>query len=400
MNLKASFSDLKPNVRFMGIVSFLTDVSSEIIFPLLPLFLTNVLGAKTTIVGLVEGVGDSTATLLRIPSGILSDRIKKRKLLTVWGYSISTIAKPFMYFATSWGIAMGVRFGDRVGKGIRTAPRDALIADSIEDHERGKSFGFHRAMDTGGAVVGIAITAMVIFILQGGEEMLSLDTYRFMVLVAIVPAVLAVAVLLLKVKEKTSIQREEVRPPRAGKFPREFKIFILIMVLFTLGNSSDAFLVLRAQNLGFSILGVVMLLLLFNLTYALSSSPLGMLSDRWGRKKVIIGGWTVYALVYLGLGLASTGYELWALLVLYGLYYGATEGVSRALVADMVPPERRGEAYGFYHTAVGITVLPASIIAGILWDTVDPSTPFFLSAALSAISIALLVKLVKIPQRS
>ena len=397
MNLKASFSNLKPNVLFMGVVSFLTDVSSEMIFPLLPLFLTDVLGARTTIVGLVEGIGDSTATLLRIPSGILSDRIKKRKALTVWGYSISTIAKPFMYFATSWGIALGVRFADRVGKGIRTPPRDALIADSIEDHERGKSFGFHRTMDTGGAIVGIAITAIVVFILQGGEEALSLNTYHFLVLVAVVPAALAIVVLLLRVKEKAPSQREEMgSSPGIGKFPREFKLFIAIMVLFTLGNSSDAFLVLRAHNLGFSILGVVMLLLLFNLTYALSSSPLGMLSDRWGRKKVIVGGWMIYALVYLGLGLASTGYELWALLALYGLYYGATDGVSRALVADTVPPERRGEAYGFYHTAVGITILPASVIAGILWDTVNPSTPFFFSAALSVISIVLLVKLVKI----
>jgi MFS family permease len=397
MNLKASFSNLKPNVFFMGVVSFLTDVSSEMIFPLLPLFLTDVLGAKTVIVGLVEGVGDSTATLVRIPSGALSDKIRKRKVLTVWGYSISTIAKPFMYFATSWGTALGVRFADRVGKGIRTPARDALIADSIEDHERGKSFGFHRAMDTGGAIVGIAITAIVVFILQGGKEALSLDTYHFLVLVAVVPAVLAVVVLLLRVKERTPLQREEATSsPRAGRFPREFKLFIVIMVLFTLGNSSDAFLVLRAHDLGFSTLGVVMLLLLFNLTYALSSSPLGTLSDRWGRKRVIVGGWVIYTLVYLGLGLASTGYELWALLALYGLYYGATEGVSRALVADMVPSERRGEAYGFYHTAVGITVLPASVIAGILWDTVNPSTPFFFSAALSAISIILLVKLVKI----
>ena len=397
MNLKASFFNLKPNVLFMGVVSFLTDVSSEMIFPLLPLFLTDVLGARTTIVGLVEGIGDSTATLFRIPSGILSDRIKKRKALTVWGYSISTIAKPFMYFATSWGIALGVRFADRVGKGIRTPPRDALIADSIEDHERGKSFGFHRTMDTGGAIVGIAITAIVVFILQGGEEALSLNTYHFLVLVAVVPAALAIVVLLLRVKEKAPSQREEMgSSPGIGKFPREFKLFIAIMVLFTLGNSSDAFLVLRAHNLGFSTLGVVMLLLLFNLTYALSSSPLGMLSDRWGRKKVIVGGWMIYALVYLGLGLASTGYELWALLALYGLYYGATDGVSRALVADTVPPERRGEAYGFYHTAVGITILPASVIAGILWDTVNPSAPFFFSAALSVISIVLLVKLVKI----
>ncbi len=381
---------LNPNVFFLGIVSFLTDVSSEMIFTLIPLFLSNVLGAATTIIGLIGGLSDSADAIFRIFSGWLSDRIGKRKLLAVAGYSISTIAKPFMYLASTWGMVLGVRFSDRIGKGIRTSPRDALIADSVSPEERGKGFGLHRAMDTAGAVLGLSIAAIVIYLVQGGGLALSLKTYQWLVLIGIVPAVLAVVILVRFVKER------ERKPPSPGTprpgfnliklaagFDTRFKVFLAIMAVFTLGNSSDFFAILRAQNLGSSVFHIALMLVLFNATYAAISLPAGKLSDRLGRRRVIAMGWGVYALVYLGFALATNLWQVWLLFAAYGIYYGIVEGVARAFVADLVPAEKRGTAYGLYHGVVGLTLLPASLIAGWMWQAYSPSTPFFFGASLA-----------------
>ena len=245
---------IKPNVFFLGIVSLLTDISSEMIFTLVPLFLCNVLGAATTVVGLIGGLSESTDAIFRIFSGWLSDRLGKRKLLAVLGYTISTLAKPFMYLATTWGMVLGIRFGDRVGKGIRTSSRDALIADSVSADERGKGFGFHRAMDTSGAVLGLAIAAVIIYLVQGGGWQLSLETYQWIVLVGVIPAVLAVLVLLIFVRESRKSppsrpDRQSTLTKSTGGFDTRFKVFLAIMAVFTLGNSSDFFVILRAQNL-------------------------------------------------------------------------------------------------------------------------------------------------------
>ena len=379
------------NVFFLGVVSFLTDVSGEMIFTLIPLFLSNVLGAATTIIGLVGGLSESFDALFRVFSGWYSDRIGKRKPLAVAGYSISTIAKPFMYLASTWGIVLGVRFADRVGKGIRTSSRDALIADSVAPDERGKSFGLHRAMDTSGAVLGLAIAAIVIYFTQGGGLELGLESYRLLVLIGIVPAVLAVVVLVRFVKERErkpapgTISRSGFSLPRliAG-FDTRFKLFLVVMALFTLGNSSDFFVILRAQNMGTCVFHIILMLILFNATYTAVALPAGRLSDRLGRKRVIVIGWGVYALVYLGFALASQIWQVWLLFAGYGVYYGMVEGAARAFVADLVPAEKRGTAYGLYHGTVGITLLPASLIAGWMWQAYSPQTPFFFGAGLAA----------------
>jgi len=379
---------LNPNVFFLGIVSLLTDVSSEMIFTLVPLFIANVLGAGVIVVGLIGGLSESTDATFRILSGWFSDRVRKRKPLAILGYSVSTLAKPFMYLATTWGAVLAIRFSDRMGKGIRTSPRDALVADSVSVGERGRGFGLHRAMDTTGAVLGLALAAVIIYLVQGRGLTLSLKTYQWLVLVGIVPAVLAVLVLLFFVHEgkSSSVVRQLPRIRFAG-FSTRFKLFLAIMAVFTLGNSSDFFVILRAQNLGSSILYVTLMLVLFNITYAVTALPAGLLSDRLGRRRVIALGWAIYAVVYLGFAVASELWQVWLLFAYYGVYYGVVEGVARAFVADLVPEEKRGTAYGLYHGVVGITLLPASLIAGWLWQAISPAAPFFLGAALAFLAM-------------
>ncbi len=387
---------LSPNVFFLGLVSFLTDVSSEMVFTILPLFLANVLGVGTAIIGLIEGIAESTATLVKIFSGWLSDRLGRRKALAALGYGLSTIAKPFLYFASAWAPVLAIRFSDRLGKGIRTAPRDALIADSTSAKDMGKSFGFHRALDTLGAVLGLGGAAAVVFLMQRGALDLTESTFRTIVLIGVIPAVLAVVIILFLVKEVKAMPRPKpAGSTAAGRFDTRFKVFLAIMILFTLGNSSDAFLVLRAQDLGSSVFQILLLFVLLNMVYAATSLPAGVLSDRLGRKRVIALGWAVYALSYLGFALASAWWQVWLLFAIYGLYHGAFDGVARAFVADMVAVERRGTAYGLFHTAVGITVFPASLLAGFLWQLIGPPAPFFLGAALAGLAALALFAFVR-----
>ena len=381
------------NVFFLGWVSFLTDVSSEMIFTVMPLFLLNVLKVGTPIIGLIEGLAEGTASLLKLVSGWLSDRLGQRKSLAVFGYGLSTLAKPFLYIASSWGVALAIRWTDRVGKGIRSAPRDALVADSTSPSEMGRSFGFHRGMDTMGAVLGLALAALIVYLVEKGGFELTWHAFRTLVLAGIGPAVLAVLILLFFIREKKRGAQQKPGEPATAQSVREapakttldkrFKLFLIIMVLFTLGNSSDAFLILRAQNLGFSVFWVLILFVAFNLVYALAAMPAGVISDRLGRKRVIVVGWTIYALSYLGLALASAKWQVWLLFALYGLYYGISEGVTRAFVSDLVPVERRGTAYGWYHAAVGISLLPASVIAGLLWQYVSPAATFYFGAGMA-----------------
>jgi len=392
---------LHPNIFFLGVVSLLTDVSSEMIFTLVPLFLKNVLKRGTTVVGLVGGISESADALFRIFSGWLSDRIGRRKLLAVLGYSISTVVKPFMYPASSWGHVLAVRFGDRVGKGVRSSSRDALIADSVTAGERGRGFGLHRAMDSAGAVIGLVIAAVIVYLVQGGGNQLTRETYQWLVIVGVVPAVLAVPVLLVFVRERRrprpagdSYQPLTGARPGAGLGTR-FKIYLAIMVLFTLGNSSDFFVILRAQDIQAPLIQVVMMLVVHNAAHTVIAWPMGTLSDRIGRRRVIVLGWTVYALVYFGFALALSVWHVWLLFAAYGAYYGIAEGAARAFVADLVPAERRGTAYGLYHGVVGLTLLPASLIAGWLWDTISPAAPFYLGAGLAFVAMLALVTLIK-----
>jgi len=396
--MKRRVFGLNPNVFFLGIVSLLTDISSEMIFTLVPLFLFNVLSIGTPIIGLVGGLSESADAIFRIFSGWLSDRVGKRKPLAVWGYSLSTIAKPFMYLATSWGAVLAIKLSDRVGKGIRTSPRDALVADSVSAGERGRGFGLHRAMDTFGAFLGLAIAAVIIYQVQGGELGLSLKTYQWLVVVGVVPAVLAVLVLLFFVRDRRSSAGNtgsQVGLKRTGGFDTRFKLFLAIMAVFTLGNSSDFFVILRAQNLGSSVLSVVLMLVVFNLTYTVTALPAGILSDRLGRRWVITLGWFIYALVYLGFALASELWQVWLLFAGYGVYYGVVEGVARAFVADLVPEKKRGTAYGLYHGVAGLALLPASLIAGWLWQAYSPAAPFYFGAGLAFLAMLGMMALVK-----
>jgi MFS family permease len=368
------------------------------IINLIPLFLANVLGVRTGVIGLIEGIAETTASLLKVFSGWLSDRLGERKWLTVAGYALSTLAKPFLYVANTWAGVLGVRFADRVGKGIRTAPRDALIADSIDERRRGLAFGLHRAGDTAGALVGLVIVLVVVWVAQGGGLALTRATFQSAVLISIFPAVLAVLVLALGAQD-VSVIGERRRPPNLSlrSFDARFKSFLIIVVVFTLGNFSDAFLILRAQERGLSVLGVMGMLVTFNLVYTLISGPAGALSDRVGRRLLIAGGWLAYGLIYLGFALTGAAWQVWALFVLYGVYYGTTEGTARAMVADLVSPEQRGTAYGMYNAAIGLTALPASLIAGVLWQGIGdwgglgPSAPFFFGAAMALTAVGLLV---------
>ncbi|MFC1987249.1 MFS transporter [Chloroflexota bacterium] len=385
---------LHPNVFFLGMTSLLTDVSSEMIFTLVPLFLSNVLRVTTTIIGLVGGLSESTEAIFKIFSGWFSDKIGKPKLLTVLGYSIATVAKPFMYLASTWGIVLSIRFSDRVGKGIRTAPRDALVADSTSSGERGRGFGLHRAMDTSGAVLGLAIVTIIVYLVQGGGFELSLKSYQWLVLVGVIPAVLAVLVLLIFVREREKEHSPSGSPQQGvslsgvrGGFDTRFKVFLGIMAVFTLGNSSDFFVILRAQNLEAPLIQVVMMLVVFNIVYASISFPMGVLSDRLGRGRLIAVGWFIYALVYLGFAMASSIWQAWLLFACYGIYYGVVEGVARAFVADLVPAEKRGTAYGLYHCVVSLALLPASLIAGWLWDAVSPAVPFYFGAGIAFVAM-------------
>ena len=401
MGNKPAFLSLPRNIWVVTVTSFLTDISSEMIFNLIPLFLANVLGVGTAIIGLIDGIAETTASLMKVYAGALSDKLGQRKWLAVAGYALSAVSKPFLYFANAWGWVLGVRFADRMGKGIRTAPRDALVADSINEKQRGLAFGIHRAGDTAGAFVGLGLAALIVWLTQSGAAELSRHTFQVVVLASILPAVLAVVVLALGATDVTAAQKGSgpTRLSLAGMDSR-FKLFLFVVVVFTLGNSSDSFIILLGQNRGLDILQIMLMVMTFNLVYAVLSGPLGALSDKLGRRRLIIGGWIAYGLVYLGLAFSHTGWQVWVLYALYGIYYGATDGVARALVADIVPEARRGTAYGLYNAAIGITALPASVIAGLLWQGAGswtgfgPSAPFFFGAALALLAGILFWRLV------
>ena len=395
---KGKLRELPRNVWAVSLTSFFMDISSEMVINIIPLFLFNVLGVRTNIIGIIEGVAEATASVLKVFSGWLSDKLRGRKWIAVVGYGLSTLAKPFFYFANSWGMVAGVRWADRVGKGVRTAPRDALVADSIKPEQRGLAFGFHRAADTGGAMLGLLIAALIVWLAQSTNLQLGENTFRTVVLISLIPAVIAVislAFLAKDVKVKDVSDAPKITFKSLGK---PFLIFLLIVGLFDLGNSSDAFLVLRAQERGVSVLGILLMLAVFNLIYALVSTPAGALSDRVGRRRVIIAGWLVYGLIYLGFALAQRPWHVWVLYGTYGLYYGLAFGTAKAMVADLVTPELRGTAYGTYNAILGIIDLPASLIAGVLWQGVGrwagfgPSAPFLFGsvmAILAAIALSL-----------
>jgi len=377
-------------IFFLGLVSLFTDISSEMIYPLLPVFLISVLGVGPVFVGLVEGVAEATASFLKLFSGWISDRQQKRKFLVVSGYTLSTLARPLVAAATAGWHVLFIRFLDRVGKGIRTSPRDALIADSSPGSEHGKAFGFQRALDHTGAVIGPLIAFFLLtFVTQ---------QYRTLFLLAYVPGIIALTILILGVKERKAAQPGPSSQPvqlTLRPFDRPFKIFLLIIILFSLGNSSDAFLILKAKEAGVSVSLLPLLWMVLHISKSLSATPGGILSDRYGRRKMIIAGWTLYCGVYFGFASAHTSEMVWLLFAIYGLFYGLTEGGERALVANLVAPRLRGTAYGLYHFSIGLSTLPASLLMGLLWEAAGPEAAFSFGAVMALLAAVLLWKAIK-----
>jgi len=376
---------LPQTVFILGVVSLLTDASSEMIYPLLPLFLATSLGTGAAFIGLIEGVAESTASLLKLFSGWWSDRLGRRKAIVVGGYTLSACARPLVALAgTGWHV-LAVRFTDRVGKGLRTAPRDALIAAAAPPESWGKAFGFHRAMDHAGAVIGPLIAFALLSTV--------VHDFRTVFALAAIPGLLAVGILIAHVADAPPTARAAAGPPRLSlaPFPARFRAVLAVIALFTLGNSSDAFLLLKAHAAGVGSASIPLLWIVLHLSKAFSSTPAGMLSDRIGRPRLIVAGWLVYAAVYGGFAVADHVWQIWALFVVYGLFFGLTEGVEKAYIADLAPPDLRGTAYGLYHAAVGLTALPASLLMGLVWEHVSPAAAFTVGAALALASAALLL---------
>ena len=352
------------------------------IYPLLPLFLSTVLGANASFIGAIEGAAESTAALLKLASGWWSDKVKKRKPLVVWGYGIAALARPFTAIAQTATQVLVIRVSDRVGKGIRSSPRDALLADSTDEASRGRAFGFHAAMDNAGAVLGPLIAFALL-----REFHFSL---RHVFWLAAIPGALAFVVLVIAVKEVDrheemghATERLHMSGTRLG---RRFWAYLGVVLLFTLGNSTDAFLLLRSNQLGVAVALAPILWAFFNFVKAILGTTGGAMSDRFGRKPLIVVGWLIYAAVYFGFAMATKQWHAWALFGSYAIFYALTEGTEKALVADLVPKERRGAAYGWFNLAIGLGALPASLIFGAIWDRVSPHVAFMFGATVALVA--------------
>lgn len=380
------------NVFFSGLVSFFMDVSSEMIYPLVPLFLTSVLGINMSMIGLIEGIAESTASLLKVFSGWVSDRARQRKNLMLAGYAVSTLSRPIMALAGVWQQVLAARFVDRLGKGVRTAPRDALISESTLSSHLGRAFSFHRSMDTLGAVVGPALSFFFLGLFN--------NNYRAIFWLSMVPGVIAVMLIFFFIQER---KREPIaateRPRlRIDQFDWKVKFFVVIATLFALGNSSDAFLILRAQQVGIPAVTIPLVYLLFNLVYSLSAIPAGIAADRFGRKRIILLGFVLFAGLYYGFAIAGSPFVIWALFVFYGLFMGLTEGVQKAFLTSIIPSDLKATAFGMYAAATGLAMLPASFIGGWLWDHASSAATFYFGAAtavLAALLFSVLMVLIR-----
>lgn len=395
---RAAWRGLPRNVVVLGAVSFFADVSSEMAYPLVPLFLTGVLGAPAAVIGLIEGVAEGTASFVRLASGWWSDRAQRRLPLVASGYGLAALGKVLLAAAVAWPVVLGARFVDRFGKGLRSSPRDALIADSIDASQRGRAFGLHRSMDTAGAVLGPLLALGLVALLD--------DRLRLIFLLAAIPGACSVAALGL-VREPARRPRSRPEPTsRSAPIPRHhlfagprgatLRLFLLAALVFALGNSSDIFLILRARDLGLSTTAVVFSYVVYNTVYMSLALPLGALSDRLPRRTIMIGGLLVFAAVYAGFAAADRSIYVWPLMAAYGVYIAATDGIARALVVDLVPVEVRATALGWHGMVVGLGAVVSSIVAGVLWDRVGVAAPFVLGGA-TALAGALL--LLRIPGR-
>ena len=379
------------NVFRLGLVSFTADIASEMAYPLIPVFLTSTLGAPVAALGAIEGVAEGTASLLKVASGWLSDRVGRRKGLVIAGYGLSAVGKALLALSFAWPQVFAARFVDRFGKGVRTSPRDALIADGTPPSLLGRAFGFHRTLDTAGAVLG----PMMALLMVGG---LGLDI-RAVLLLALAPAAVSVVLLSLVRDAPAKAATRADGAPAGGRAPPAYWAFLGIVLLFTIGNSSDTFLILRAKDVGLSVSLVVVAYVAFNVSYTLLSTPAGVISDRVDRRLLYMLGLLIFGFVYLGFAWLPSTAWVWPLFVVYGCYMALTEGVGRALVAEAAPSGRRGTFLGLYHTSVGLAAVLASTMAGLLWQTVDPAAPFAVGAAMAFVAAVLMLALVAVAPR-
>ena len=401
---------LDRNVFFTGVTSFFMDVSSEMIYSIVPIFLSSVLHVDKTIIGLIEGVAETTASMLKMVAGWLSDRLGRRKSLMIFGYGLSTLSRPILALAGGWGQVLGARFVDRFGKGVRTAPRDAIIADSVEPRELGRSFGFHRAMDQFGAVLGPAIAFLILSQRHNG--------YRTVFWVSLIPGVLSVLVIVFFIKERRRRDVAEASEPAAklldgtaahvSRDPLRTRLsrlrgpllaYLAVTAIFSLGNSSDAFLILRARDLQVAAALIPVLYVVFNFIYSAFSVPAGLVADRVGRRKVALIGFAVFAVAYAWMALAHSQAAVWGVFAVYGVYMGVADGNGRALLAEFSTGARRGTAFGAYHMTVGIAALPASVVAGLLYDHVSPAAPFWVGAGAAVLAGLLMLAFVPEPRK-
>ena len=376
------FEGITRNVFILGLVSLFTDLSSQMVFPLIPLFLITVLGTGAYAVGIVEGAAETTASLLKVVSGYWSDKIKRRKPFVLFGYSLSAITKPLFAFATIWSFVLFVRVIERIGKGLRTAPRDAIVAESSDESVRGKAYGFHRAMDGIGSVSGAALAFLLLPILG----------YRNIFLFAFIPGIIAVFVILF-IKEKKTPAREETKEISIKLSFKELsmnlKLFIIVSSIFALGHFGYAFLLLRAVDIGLADRMAILLYVLFYIVYTVCAIPSGILSDKIGRKPVLRAGYLIFGITSLGLVFTSNIYSILLLFVTYGIFYAMIDGAQRAFVVDLAPEHLKATALGTFHTAIGLVALPGGYIAGLLWDKISPETTFIYGLTLAVISLIL-----------
>jgi len=377
---------IRTNVLFLGLVSFFTDISTEMVYPLIPLYLIAAFGATPALIGVIEGIAESLSSLLKVYSGYISDKFQKKKALAFAGYSAGLFYKIILLIAGSWSGVMLARIVDRSGKGIRTAPRDVLISESADQNELGKAYGLHKTLDKAGAALGILITY---FLLTGG-----FSDYKKLFIISIIPAVLGLCMFMF-IKE-TKVEHPSVSQPRFWKSLKgldgQLKLYLFVVLLFTLGNSSNAFLLLKAQSVGFEDISVVLLYFIYSITASILSLPLGGLSDRIGRKSLLVSGYLVFSIVYFGFAFAWNQPFLVAMFVLYGVYTAMITGVERAFIAEIAPSEIKGTMLGLQSTIAGIALLPASLITGFLWVAFGSMVAFVFGAMLSlAAALILLV---------
>lgn len=377
------------NSFFVGLLSFFGGISQDIFVPLLPLYLANVLGLPKSFIGVTEGLVTGTASVFKVVSGFITDRLGKRKPIVFIGYFLSFVSRPFLAIIASPMGVLFLRFMDGVGKGIKDSPKDALIADSSTKETRGKEFGIVRALDTFGSVIGPLLLFALLYVFRDTSR-----KYQYIFLISAIPLIITLLIITFLIKETNG---KNINPANFSgiNLPRKFYIFLTVAVVFSIGNSSDAFLLLRAQNIGVPLLSIPLIYALFNFVYATASIPLGSLSDTIGRKKVIAIGWIAFALSYFGFGFVKNAMQVWILFAFYGLYYATTEGVAKAMIADFTTPQNRGRAYGIYNTAIGISTLPASFVAGFMWDRIGPNAPFIYGGSMALIAVFLLAVLIK-----